>query len=48
MLSSFNIFNLVSYGFYVVVIFKFYVVRIYRSGLDRHGPTKTQRALEPG
>jgi hypothetical protein len=41
MIALFNIFNLVSYEFYVVVIFGFYVVVIFGSRLDRHDPTKT-------
>jgi hypothetical protein len=48
MLALFNVFNLVSHELYVVVIFGRYVIQIYGSDLDRHGPTKTRRALVLG
>jgi hypothetical protein len=43
-----NIFNLVSYEFYVIVIFEFDVVQIYGSGLYRHDPKKIRRSLGLG
>jgi hypothetical protein len=47
MLGLFDIFDLVSYELYVAVIFWFYVVIIYGSGVNRYGPTKIRRGLEP-
>jgi hypothetical protein len=47
LLTLFNIFNLVSYKFYLVVIFEFYMVKIYGPDLDQHGSMNTRRVLEP-
>jgi hypothetical protein len=43
MIVLFNIFNLVSYIFYVVVIFRLHM--IYGSGLGQHGAVKSRHAL---
>jgi hypothetical protein len=46
-LLMFNLFNLVSYKFYMVLIFRFYVIQIYELGLGRHDPMKAVGTCSP-